>query len=37
MIRVATWLAVAVLGVGAAAVFVWFVADLRRHLGRRDD
>lgn len=28
----ATWLSVIILGPGAAAVFVWFLADLRRVL-----
>ncbi len=31
----ATWLAVAVLGPGAIAIFVWFLRDLKRILRSR--
>jgi hypothetical protein len=38
---VATWMAIAVLGPGALAVFVWFLTDIGRVLngdvGRRPD
>jgi len=27
---IATWAAIAVLGVGSALVFAWFIAELRR-------
>jgi hypothetical protein len=29
-----TWLSVAILGPGAAAIFVWFLLDLRKIFGR---
>ena len=32
-----TWLAVAVLGPGAIALFVWFLKDLPEVFRRRDD
>ncbi len=34
---VATWLAIAVLGPGALAVFAWFLHDVGRVLGPRRD
>ena len=37
MIEVATWLSVAILGPGAAAVFVWFLWDLRKILPRKGE
>jgi hypothetical protein len=34
MIQVVTWASVVVLGPGAIAVFIWFLRDLKRVLGR---
>jgi hypothetical protein len=36
-VTVATWLAIAVLGPGALAVFAWFLHDVGRVLGPRRD
>jgi hypothetical protein len=36
MMQVATWLSVIILGPGSVAIFVWFLADLKRVLGRDD-
>ena len=36
IMKIATWLSVAVLGPGAIALFVWFLCDLKRIL-RRDE
>jgi hypothetical protein len=36
VMKIATWLSVAVLGPGAVALFVWFLLDLKRIL-RRDE
>ena len=35
-IELATWLAVIILGPGSIAIFLWFLADLKRIL-RRDE
>jgi hypothetical protein len=32
--QLATWLAVIILGPGSIAIFLWFLADLKRILGR---
>lgn len=40
MMQAGTWAAIVILGPGSAAVFVWFVLDLRamlRGAGRRDE
>lgn len=34
-IALATWISVAVLGPGAVAVFIWFVADMTKILAPR--
>lgn len=34
MMEVVTWLAVAVLGPGSVAIFVWFLCSLRKVLPR---
>jgi hypothetical protein len=36
MMKIATWLSVIILGPGAAAIFIWFLLDLKRIL-RRDE
>jgi len=35
MMQLATWLSVLILGPGSLAIFLWFLADLKRIL-RRD-
>ena len=37
MIQFVTWASVIVLGPGAVAIFVWFLRDLKRVLGRDRD
>jgi hypothetical protein len=32
--QIATWLSVIILGPGSVAIFIWFVADLKRIFGR---
>ena len=32
--KIATWLSVIVLGLGALAIFIWFLSDLKRILRR---
>lgn len=34
-IEVGTWVAVAVLGTGSLALFVWFLTDLKKIMGGR--
>lgn len=36
MMETATWLSVVILGPGSVAVFIWFLADLRRILPRNE-
>lgn len=36
MIEIVTWLSVIVLGPGSAAIFVWFLYDLRQIFRRKE-
>jgi hypothetical protein len=36
MMEIATWLSVLILGPGSIAIFVWFLADVKRIFRRED-
>ncbi len=35
--QVATWISVVILGIGAPAIFVWFLADMVRLSGKQGE
>jgi hypothetical protein len=37
ILQIATWASVVILGPGSIAVFIWFLADLKRIFGRQSD